>query len=460
MRIGIIKSLLSNVKKINFVEYAKEKLGYIPRYDNNGKPLPLKQKHLKVTLIEYFNEVANINNWKILKDESETIYLFNGAYWIPFNKEDIIFLLREFIIKTGIPQIEAKDEAFKDKLYKQFLSEIEPFYKKSNNLNVINLLNGTLDLNTMQLRDFDYKDFLTYQLPFYYDENASNELWNKFLDDVLPNKETQQTLQEVIGSIFIKNIKLEYATFLYGNGANGKSVVIDVISEVLGYENVSFYSLDDLMQEHYRALIKDKLVNFGSENDTKKLESDTFKKLASNEPIGARQKYGKPFIMRNYARLIFAVNQMKLKEIEYTKGFFRRFLIIPFNVTIPKEKRDKELTKKILQNPAGVLNWIIQGAKKVLQNKDIFISNECKQAKRQFIKDIDSVLQFLEECNYKKSDYNRIPLKELYVDYSNWSFESGLKKVSKREFSKRLEALGFIKKKYNTGNYFFIEKEN
>jgi len=320
-------------------------------------------------------------------------------------------------------------------------------------------MNG-LVLNTMKLKDFDYKDFLTYQLPFNYDENASNELWNKFLDDVLPNKETQQTLQDVIGSIFIKNIKLEYATFLYGNGANGKSVIIDVISEVLGYENVSFYSLDDLMQEHYRALIKDKLVNFGSENDTKKLESDTFKKLASNEPIGARQKYGKPFIMRNYARLIFAVNQMKLKEIEYTGGFFRRFLIIPFNVTIPKEKRDKELAKKILQNPAGILNWIIQGAKRVLQNKDIFISNECKQAKRQFIKDIDSVLQFLEECNYKKSEYNRILLKDLYLDYSNWSFESGLKKVSKREFSKRLEALGFIRKKYNTGNYFFIEKEN
>ncbi|WP_156922581.1 hypothetical protein [Lebetimonas sp. JH292] len=39
--------------------------------------------------------------------------------------------------------------------------------------------------------------------------------------------------------------------------------------------------------------------------------------------------------MENYARLIFAVNQMKLKEIEYTDGFFRRFLIIPFKRTIP-----------------------------------------------------------------------------------------------------------------------------
>ncbi|WP_024786791.1 MULTISPECIES: phage/plasmid primase, P4 family [unclassified Lebetimonas] len=454
----LISSLLANVEKINIIDYAKEKLGYIPSYNKDGEPLPLKQKHLKVALIEYFNDIANSNNWKITKDKSETIYLFNGAYWIPFYKDDIVYLLREFIIKTGIPLIEAKDELFKEKLYKQFLSEIEPFYKKSNNLSVINLLNGTLDLENMQLKKFDYKDFLTYQLPFAYDEKAVNELWLQFLDEVLPDKETQRTLQEVIGSIFVKGIKLEYATFLYGSGANGKSVVMEVIAGVLGRENVSFYSLDDLMQEHYRALIKDKLLNFGSENNTKKLQSDTFKKLASGEPIGARQKYGKPFTMENYARLIFAVNQMKLKEIEYTDGFFRRFLIIPFKRTIPREKRDKKLHLKILQNPAGVLNWIIDGAKRVLINEDVFISNECKEARKQFIKDIDSVLQFLDENNYKKSDYFRKYIKDFYNEYKEWSFESGIRPVGKREFSKRLEALGYIKRK-DKNWYFLIEKK-
>jgi putative DNA primase/helicase len=455
----LITRLLSNVEKINIIDYAKNKLECSPRYNKEGEPLPLQQWVLKVATIEYFNDIANANNWKITKDESETIYIFNGAYWIPFYKDNIIYLLREFAIKIGIPLVRAKDEAFKEKLYKQFISEIEPFYKKSNNLSVINLLNGTLDLETMKLRDFDYRDFLTYQLPFAYDENAVNELWLKFLDEVLPDKETQRTLQEAIGSIFVKGIKLEYAIFLYGSGANGKSVVMEVIAGVLGRENVSFYSLDNLMEEHYRAMIKDKLLNFGSENNTRKLESDTFKKLASGEPIGARLKYGNAFTMENYAKLIFSVNQMKLKEIEYTSGFFRRFLIIPFNVTIPEEKRDKRLHLKILKNPAGVLNWIIEGAKRVLEKEDIIISKECKKAKKQFIKDIDSVLQFLEERNYKKSDYFKKYIKDLYKEYNEWCIESGIKRVGKREFSKRLEALGYIKDRDKNAVFFFIEKK-
>ena len=453
---NIINSFLEEVEKLDIVSYCKS-LGWIPRYNSNGEALPPQQKHLKVALIEYLIQTSKNRGWRITKDESDTVYIFNGAYWIPFNKDDIIYLLREFIIKSGVPLIEAKDESFKEKLYKQLLSEIYLSDKRTLK-NVINLLNGTFELESMQLREFDYRDFLTYQLPFSYDENAVNELWLNFLDEVLPDKDTQKTLQEVIGSIFIKGSKLEYATFLYGSGANGKSVVMEVISGVLGRENVSFYSLEELMQEYYRAGIKDKLLNFGSESNTRELKSDTFKKLASGEPIGARQKYGKAFEMVDYARLIFAVNQMKLKEIEYTEGFFRRFLIIPFDVTIPKEKRDNKLHLKILQNPAGVLNWIIEGAKRVLINGKITISKKCEKAKRQFIKDIDSVLQFLDEMNYKKSEYTKKHIKHIYPEYKEWSFESGIKPVGKREFSKRLEALGFKKDRDNIGYYFLMEK--
>ena len=454
----LINRLLQDVKKINIFEYLKE-LGWKPRYDNKGEYLPPKQKEIKVGLIEYLLSLAKSKDWKIIKDESDTIYIYNGAYWIPFSKSEIIEFLQKFSLKVGLPLLEAKDEAFIEKLYKQLISALPIRKRKKSALNLINLQNGTFNIETMKLQPFNPDDFLTYQLPFEYNPNAVNYLWLKFLDEVLPDKNTQRTLQEVLGSIFIKNIKLEYAYFLYGSGANGKSVVMEVLKALLGVENLSFHSIEDLNKEYNRAELKDKILNIASEAETREIKSDLFKKLASGEPVIARHLYGRPFEMENYAKLLFLVNRLKLKSIEYTEGFFRRFLIIPFNVTIPKEKRDKKLHLKIINEGLdGVLNWIIEGAKSVLVNEDIYISDECEKAFKQFIKDIDSVIQFLEDNNLTKSDYNRYYTSDLIRDYRSWCFENGLKPLGRNELFKRLETLGYIKLK-DKRHYFLIGKK-
>jgi putative DNA primase/helicase len=456
----LIEKLLQDVEKINIYKYL-ETLGWKAKYKQNGEYLPPKQKDIKVGLIEYLLELAKNKEWKIIKDESDTIYIYNGAYWIPFNKSEIIEFLQKFALKAGLPVLEAKDEAFIDKLYKQLISALPIRKRKKNSLNLINLQNGTFNLETMELQDFSPNDFLTYQLPFSYNPNAVNPLWLKFLDEVIPDKDTQRTLQEILGSIFIKNIKFEYAFFFYGSGANGKSVIMEVLKALLGTENLSFYSIEELNKDYNRAELKDKILNIASEAETREIKSDLFKKLASGEPVIARHLYGRPFEMENYAKLLFLVNTLKLKSIEYTEGFFRRFLIIPFKITIPKEKRDKRLHLKIINEGLdGVLNWIIEGAKRILINEDIFISNECRAAFKQFIKDIDSVLQFLDENNLIKSkdSQHRYYSKDLIKDYREWCFENGLKPLGRNELFARLKALGYEKKKDKRW-YFLIEKK-
>lgn len=93
---------------------------------------------------------------------------------------------------------------------------------------MINLNNGTLVLssNGVELEAFDHRDFLTYQLQFNYDKNSTNQLFIDYLETVLPDKDTQRTLQEVCAYLFIKGLKLELIFFLYGSGANGKSVLL------------------------------------------------------------------------------------------------------------------------------------------------------------------------------------------------------------------------------------------
>src|SRR5690606_16817975 len=107
-----------------------------------------------------------------------------------------------------------------------------------------------------------------------------------------------------------------------------------------------------------RAMLANKLLNYATEINGK-LETSTFKQLVSGEPVEARLPYGEPFTLTNYAKLIFNCNELP-KDVEQTHAYFRRFLIVPFEVTIPGTEQDKELSKKIIESElSGVFNWVL-----------------------------------------------------------------------------------------------------
>ena len=114
---------------------------------------------------------------------------------------------------------------------------------------------------------------------------------------------------------------------------------------MIGNQNFSSYSLDSLTKDKdSRAMISDKLLNYWSEMSSN-LESDIFKKLVSGEPIDARRLYRSSFIMEDYAKLMFNTNELPV-HIEHNHAFFRRFLIVPFKVTIKEEIKTKNYLRK------------------------------------------------------------------------------------------------------------------
>jgi putative DNA primase/helicase len=350
-------------------------------------------------------------------------------------------------IKQGYPVIEARDAKFINLLYEQALRDGFFADKHFARQSMINLNNCTLVLTSegVKTKDFDYRDFLTHQLPFNYDPTARNLIFEKYLDDVLPDKNTQRTLQEVCGYLFIKGLKLEKTIFLYGSGANGKSVMFEVLNGLLGTENISHYSLESLTDEtgYYRAKIKDKIVNYGTDVKLTKIDAGMFKTLASGEPIEARLPYCEPFIMSDYAN----VNRLDNANIEHTHGFYRHILIIPFLVTIAEKAQDKLLHQKILRDKAGVLNWIIAGAERVIRTENIFISAECERFKATFIKETDSATMFMESRRYNNQGHAPLYLSSLYAEYKIFCLDDNYKPLGKNKFSKRLEALGYERTK-------------
>lgn len=443
------KALLANVEWVDLTKVC-ESLGW----RKDGEKLP-SQKHYKVAIVHTLVQVAKKYHWHVIFDTG-FFYIFNGAYWVALEDPEVKQLLKNAAIKMGYIEIECRDSKFVDNLFKQ--AEQDGFFSEKNyaKQSIINLKNGSLVLDDkgINIKSFDYRDFLTHQLNFNYDPKAVNQTFLTYLEQVLPNQDTRKTLQQVAGYLFVKDLKMEKVIFLFGFGANGKSVFFEVLSGVIGINNISNYSLESLTDDkgYSRAMIKDKIVNYGTDIRLTRIDAGKLKTLASGEPIEARLPYRDPFIMNDYAKFIFNVNKMDSANIEHTHGFYRRLLVIPFNQTIADDKQDKDLHKKILVDRAGFLNWIIEGARQVIENRDIFISDECLKFKQQFIRETDSVAMF--EDNILEDLKGNIYFKSVtnaHKEYKEFCVEAGKKPLGRTNFSKGMVALGFEKSKKDDG---------
>jgi putative DNA primase/helicase len=447
----VLDKMLEQIQPVDFVALAG--------VDDKSK---LNGAHYRILSIESILSTAQKNNWGLCRN-LDFIYLFNGCYWALISEEDIKDFLGRASEKMGVHWEKSRDHNYKDQLLKQFISSAHLTKRSRNGSVLINLKNGTFEIQNGKggLRHFDRNDFLTYQLPFDYNPEAKAQIFEKYLNEVLPDKSRQLILAEYIGYLFVKELKLEKALILFGGGANGKSVAFDVIISLLGIENVSNYSLSSLTNTsgYQRAGLANKLLNYAPEINGK-LEAALFKQLVSGEPIEARLPYGQPMILRDYARLMFNTNELPKEGIEHTHAFFRRFLIIPFDVTISDEKKDVDLGKKIISNELpGVFNWVLSGLDRILNNRNFTSSDAVKNQLNDYRKESNPVAMFLEESGYKKSVDSFVRLTpDLYNEFCVYCTVNGHHKPNSRTLSERLKNLGYESGKKTGWVVFYISK--
>ena len=435
-------------------EKDKERAKEIRRQLANVK---VSTKQYRILSIKEIIKTAVRNSWGLCKN-NDFIYLNNGAYWQEVDKEVFQKFLGEAAEELGVQWDNSQDYRFREELFKQFLAtQYLPTPDNDKNKVIINLLNGSFEISPQgaKLRPFDRSDFLTYQLPFVYNPQAKAPLFEAYLNKVLPDPERQMVLAEYLGFVFIKHgsnaLKEEKALILYGTGANGKSVFFEIVTALFGRDNVSNYSLQSLTEEKgfYRARISNKLVNYASEINGK-LEASLFKAMVSGEPVEACLKYGQPFTMTDYAKFIFNCNELP-KDVEHTNAYFRRFLIIPFDVTIPPQEQDKNLHTKIIENElSGVFNWVLDGLNRLMEQQRFSECLAAQKAVEQYRLESDSVQMFLNESEYCISITKEVPLKDMFSDYRQYCLESSFKNCSVRTFADRLRNVGYQidRKKY------------
>lgn len=425
-------------------------------------------RHYLVSCIQELLRVANENGFGICSNDGR-VYMFNGEFWKQVRKRDFEKFLSEAAEKMGVSKYISRLFSFKEQLMKQFLSEaIEPEGAKSddylNGKSLINLKNGTLEISggDWKLRKPRMNDFMKYQLSYTYDEHAKCPMFDNFLNTVLPDVEQQMVLLEYLGYLFVKPnvLNLEKSLILYGTGANGKSVLFNIVNALLGgRENVSNYSLQNLTNEsgYYRAMIGNKLVNYSSEINGR-LEAAVFKQLVSCEPVDARLPYGEPFTLTNYAKLIFNCNTLP-NVVENSHSFFRRFLILTFGVTIPVEEQDSQLAHKIIESELpGVLNRVLGGLDRLLSQRGFTKSIAVNRALNDYKEGDDTVEMFLNEEDYEKSENEYLPAIELYEDYKTYCFNEDMHYLNYKSFIQKVREINLRMVRHKYGLAVFCKR--
>ena len=298
------------------------------------------------------------------------MYLYTGTHLESVDGHELMVFLKEAYRRLSGDDMASGKKELVNGLSSQFTYTVMGLNIKQAD-EKINFRNGTLDLKSGMLCKHNWADYFRYVLPYDYDKDATYPLFTRYLNEVMPEKEAQCVLAEYVGWLFVPGLKLEKVLFLYGSGCNGKSVFIDIIEALLGKENISHESLSDLCGEYganSRSNLAGKILNTCSDVAPNAFSGDLFKRIASQEPISAKILYKDVTTLTNYAKMIFCLNELP-KTNDISNGFYRRFLIAPFNVQIPKNRINPNLAKEIISNELpGIMNWVLEGRKRLVRN--------------------------------------------------------------------------------------------
>lgn len=336
--------------------------------------------------------------------------------------------------------------------------------------NVIPFQNCLLNTATMEVMGHSPEHDILYCLNYEYDKDAKCEKWLEFLSQVLPKEGLIDVLQEYLGLLFVDRdeLKLEQMLVLLGGGSNGKSVVFETIFRILGERNVSTYDISALIKgnssDYNLAAIDGKILNYTSELDPKDFSGDLTKKLISGEPIMARQIYSKPIMLKNIP--LFICNANKLPQTDdKTHGFFRRLLIIPFDVTIADKDQDKTLSVKLRSEYAGILNWIIEGRRRIMAAKVQFTKvADIDRIKEEYRIIQDSIYGFIKtnRLDHTGDITQRYALanSDLYANYIEYCKEVTKSPYGKNVFTGNFMQLGFkpYRDASNRGVYIYCDR--
>lgn len=366
-------------------------------------------------------------------DEKSEMWIYKNGIYVPQGKSEIKEIMRDIL-----------DEQYSTFIYNAVVAKIEPdtyidadeffrmHYKYKDEIPVEN---GILNIKTKELSEFNPRRVFFNKLPVKYDPTAVCPKIDKFFRDVLASEDDINVLYELAGFSFLKDYKYEKAFMMVGGGRNGKGKSIELFKRLVGIENCCSAPLMSLVPESFTiSELFGKMLNLaGDIGNTDLKDTSMFKSLTGRDLVGGKRKFLKNINFENYAKFVFACNELPM-VYDLSRGFWDRWVLLEFPYTfVTKEEyditpdktffkiKDDDIIQKITtpEEMSGFLNKALEGLDRLLLNKRFSSTKGTGEVKSTWIRKSNSFVAFCydfieDDANGK---INKKDLRKKYADY-------------------------------------------
>ncbi len=377
-------------------------------------------------------------------------HMYNGKYYRPMKEQQEIERLIHFEYNEGLKE-HNRHEIVKFLELKSWI----PTEIVNKEWNEIVFENGIYNVTTDKLMPHDSRKYNTTFVPQTYYPNAeySGVIDNFFNGLCKDEPEKKQLLYEIVGYCLLRRNIFSKFFVCYGGGGTGKSTYLKLIEKLVGEQNTSYLSMQDLEEKYLPCELFGKLVNLGDDISTRAIkDTPMLKKATTGEMLLTQRKFiQQPLCFVNYAKLIFACNTIP-NILDTTTGLYRRMILI--NIDRPIDNPDPFFLEKLTpMDMQYLLSVSLKAVRAALSRGRLTSCLSTELALERYKKEQSSVLSYIDEYGYTAEKMNMRECSVIYAEYVAYCQACGYLPYKKSRFDAELcGTFNMDKKKTSNGD--------
>ena len=381
-------------------------------------------------LVKYFSQKHEY----VTVEDTKQVLVWNGTHW----EETEQLRLHNFAEEQFNPTPT-------NSMCLEFESKLKRTNLRSSDFTVVegklNFKNGVLDLETAIMEPHSSGYGFTYTIPYDYSPSGSCPVFEKFLGEITcADDELGKLITEYMGYCLsgADPSLVQKCAILYGDGANGKSVLLQLMRELVGAPNCTSISISSFGKDNYRYQLRNKMFNVSDEAPTDSfVNSAVFKAIVSGDTIEIRKLYAEPVMWKCTTKLMFACNELPFSG-DFSHGMFRRIIIIPFRATFTSATRDPYILNKLLEEKSDIFAYCLKRYRELRDRKHNFTSPTVSNEELEdYVNDADLVARFVDGMCEQQTNENFLSMDMVYNLFCMWCDDNHVRPMNYASFCRR-----------------------
>lgn len=400
----------------------------------------IKEDYKKLESLK-LDDITNFMINYLKQKDNERIRYITKKKQFRYYQDGVWKVKEDFYIKREIKRMFSflDQNCFSDQINKVFrnltfitadTSTEEKFSDYNQSKNYINFKNGMLNLKTMELETHSPEHYSTFQLPNEYNSKAECPQWEEMLKEWLPD-DTISFIQEYVGYLLMPENSKQIIPILYDNSTHNKrTVFIEIIQSLLGYDNVSNVELSTLTHHNrwtsrnLEGKLANICINIGKEPFEFK---NLIKMMIAGDDVIAEVRFGPIYSYKPVTRFLFSTNKLPIVKKSASYSWYRRVKIVDFSNRLSSKKEyDQGIIDKLRKEMPGILNWAVEGLIRFRKNGKFTKSEQMIKDKKMYFQINDPISIFIDEYYELGNNIEEgIPTHLVYDNYKKWAEENG-----------------------------------